>query len=278
MLHFGPIFLVQDAPTLHILHPPNLRIERRIARPRLPRLGAPRTEQNLNLLEGLARRLRVGEIGLHGGPKAQDAEDEERFPGNIAKGRRDEEAEGEVEEPVGDGRERHTRGARFEGPDFRGVDPGDGGEGQGVDDYEEVGEGYDDVACRARDGDFDVEIAFDAQGNVGPVGAQNSADDKLADSHTYGAVDEEGATAGVVNEEEGHAGEDDEEGVLHPRRDEVDVARQPGHFKHVDHVVGHDICATELLPGLHGHACYRAAPHTILDELAPAFSGLALRG
>lgn len=121
-----------------------------------------------------------------------------------------------------------------------------------------------------------VQVAPHAAGDVGAVHAEHAADDELADRHAQRAVDEQRAAAGFVDEEKDDGGEDDEERVLHPRGDEVDVAAQPGHLEDVHDVVGHDVCAGELLPGLHGHARERAAPHAVFDEFAPAVKGFAL--
>ena len=113
----------------------NQRIQLAIPRPRLPRPRAPRREHVFDLLERLAARLRVGEVELRGAEEAHGAEDHEHLPRDVGEARRDVQTECEVEEPVADRGDAHAGGAGLEGPDFGGVDPADGGEGEGVDDY-----------------------------------------------------------------------------------------------------------------------------------------------
>ena len=226
---------------LQALHLLDLLVQQTLPGLRVPRPGPTFTEHELDLLDALAGRLRVGEVSLDGGGEAQHAEDDECFPADVVEGGRDEEADGEVEEPVGGAGEGHARGAGLERPDLGGVDPGDGREGQGVDDHEEVAEGDDGVGGVARDADDDVEVVAHALRHVGAVVAQHAADDEHADAHADGAVDEQGPAAGVVDEEEGAGREDDEERVLHPGRDEPDVPCQPGHLEDVDYVVGHHV-------------------------------------
>lgn len=204
--------------------------------------------------------------------------DDERLPRDVGKGGRDEEADGKVEQPVGHGGQGHARRPRLQRPDLGRIDPGDGGQRQRVDDDQQVGEGDDGVCRAARDADDDVGVPTHAARDGLAVGTQHAADDEMADSHAHGAVDEERPATGLVDEEEDGGGEDDEEGVLHARRDEVDVPGEAGHLEDVDDVVGHDVGAAELLPRLHRHTGDGAAPHAVEEELAPPLGRLGLGG
>ncbi|KAB8360698.1 hypothetical protein FH972_024435 [Carpinus fangiana] len=185
--------------------------------------SAARLEQLVDLLKTLARRLRIAKEGLHGGAETQHAEDDEGLVGDVLEGGRDEETQRKVEEPVGDGGERHAVAARVERPDLGGVDPRDGGEGERVDDDEQVGERDDRVGCRARhlDGHVGVGRVADAAGDGGTVASKDAANDKMAYAHADGAVDEEWSTADFVDEEVGDEGEDYEGCILYARSDEV---------------------------------------------------------
>ena len=259
---------IPDPPPLRP-HRLNLPIQPTVARLRPPGPDGAPGEQGLDLLDRLPRRLGVGEEGLGGGAAAEDAEDDEELPGDVLKGRGDEEADCEVEEPVGDGGEGHAGGTRLEGPDLGRIHPGDGRQRDGVDEDEQVAEGDDGGGGGARHLDLDAEVALEAVRERGPVGAEDAANDEHAGGHAEGAVDEEWPSARDVDEEEGGRGPDDEDGVLDPRRHEPDVARQVGHFEDVDHVVRHDVGAGELLPRLHGHAGKGALPHAVFEEPAP---------
>lgn len=209
---------------LHPLDLLNLPIQQTIARLRLPWPRPALTEHELDLLNRLARRLGVRQPRLDRSAETQHAEDDECFPADVVERGRDEEADGEIEEPVRDAGERHARRARLEGPHFCGVDPRYGREGERVDDDEEVAECDDGVRCVAAYPDHDVEVAAYALRDVSAVGAEHAADDEHADAHADGAVDEEGAAAGTVDEEEGAGCEEDEQRVLYAGGYEVDVS------------------------------------------------------
>lgn len=70
----------------------------------------------------------------------------------------------------------------------------------------------------------DVQVTIHAVWDVFTVFAEDTTDNELAYSHTDCTVYEEGSATGLVNVEEDDAGEDDEEGVLHARNEEVGVA------------------------------------------------------
>ena len=186
--------LPDTAPPLPLplqpLHLLDLPIQQTVAGLRVPRLGPTLTEHELDLLDALPGRLGIGEVGLDGGAEAQHPEDDECFPADVVEGGRDEEADCEIEEPVGDAGEGHARGAGLEGPDLGGVDPGDGREGEGVDDDEEVAKSYNGVGSVTGDADDDVEVAAHTLRDVGAVIAEHAADDEHADTHADGAVDQ----------------------------------------------------------------------------------------
>jgi hypothetical protein len=66
----------------------------------MPRSRTALSEKLLDLFECLSCGLGICEVGLDGGAKAERAEDDEEFPGDVCKGGWDEEADCEVEEPV----------------------------------------------------------------------------------------------------------------------------------------------------------------------------------
>jgi hypothetical protein len=169
---------------------------------RIPRSWAILIKHKLNLLQRLTTRLRVREERLNRGTESQYAEDDEDFVGDIAKGWWDEEPKGPVEEPVADGGEGHTGGAGFEGPDFGRVDPGYGGEGQSVNDNEDVAEGYDCVGWGSFDLNDNVCIwrCPDSARDNNSIFSHQATDDKLTYSHSDSTVDEEGTTASLVDE------------------------------------------------------------------------------
>ena len=139
----------------------DLGVEQTISRLRLPRPDGAVGEEQFDLLDRLAGRLGIRQEGLDGGAEAEHAEDDEELPADVLKGGRDEEADCEVEEPVGDGRERHARGARLERPHLGRVHPGDGRQGDGVGQHEEVAEGDDGVGGRALDLHLDAQVAVE---------------------------------------------------------------------------------------------------------------------
>ena len=194
-------------------------------------------EQHLNLLDRLAGCLRVCEPALGGCAETQDAEDDEDLPCNVSEARWDEQTKCEVEEPVADCGDAHTRGSRFKGPDLRSIDPSHRCKSQGVDDDQHVRERNDGVSWRARYSDDDVQIPVDAARDQFTVRAEDTADDKVADTHTDGTVKEQRSATSSVDEKEDGTCEHDEESILDPRRYEKDVAGQIGHLEDVDHVV-----------------------------------------
>jgi len=92
-------------PSLNIL---SFLIQVRETRLRLPRLGRSWQPHLLDLLETLACGFRVGEVCLSCGAEAEDPEDDEDFVGDVLETGRDEEADGEIEEPVADGGDGHA--------------------------------------------------------------------------------------------------------------------------------------------------------------------------
>jgi hypothetical protein len=92
------------------------------------------------------------------------------------------------------------------------------------------------MAWSSGDFDDDVEVSADTAWDVDTVFSEDSTDHEMADSHADGSVDEKRAPPGLVNVEEDDAGEDDEEGVLDTGADEVDIACQASHLKHVNNL------------------------------------------
>lgn len=219
----------------------NLGIQQTIPRLRLPRFDSPPAEQQFNLFNRLTGGFGIGEKGLNGGTKTQDTKDDEEFPGNMFKAWWDEETNGKVEQPIGNGSEGHTGGTGFEGPNFGGINPSDGSEGDGIDEDEEVTKGDDGVGGRTGDVDFDTEVSLETVGEVGAVRAEDATDDEHANAHADGAVDQKRSTTGDVDEEKGGGSTEDEEGVLDTGRDEIDVFSQTSHFKYINHIISHDL-------------------------------------
>jgi hypothetical protein len=87
---------------------------------------------------------------------------------------------------------------------------------------------------------------------------------------------QEWATAGLVDEEECRRCADDEDRILDARGGKVGITSQTSHLENVDHVVGHDIGAAQLLPCLHRRASHSSSPHSMLEESFPAFLSLSL--
>ena len=217
----------------------------------MPGSWAALAEHDFDFFKGLSTGFGIGEEGLHSGAEAEHAEDDECLVGDIGKGRGDKESKGEVKEPVSYCCQSHTCCTGLEGPDFGGVDPGYRGKSEGVDDNKEIAEGDDGVGRRASDANDDVQIALYTTGNVLAVSSEDAANDELTDAHADGTVDKERTTTGLVDEEEDARGEDDEKGILHARRDQVNVAGKAGHLEDVDDVVGHDVSTGHLLPLSH---------------------------
>ena len=238
---------------LALPHRRDARIKRTAPDLCVPGPGPAVAEHFLNLLEALLGSLWVRDKSLDGSAKTQGAEDHERLPGDVAEGRGHEEAEGEVEDPVGQAGDAHAVGAGFERPDLGGVDPGDGGEGQGVDDDEQVGEGDDGARGAAwAERDDDVGVPVYAFGDVVAVVAKDAADDEVTHAHADGTVDEERTSTGVVDEEEREAAEYDEERILDAARYEVDIACETSHCKYIHHIVHHDIGAARQVSLVNG--------------------------
>lgn len=82
------------------------------------------------------------------------------------------------------------------------------------------------------------------------AGGHQTSDREVECSHGDTAVDEQGATAKLVDKAQGYGRSDEEYNILDGRRDEIDVPGQTGHLEDVDNVVHHDVSAKELLPDL----------------------------
>lgn len=63
----------------------------------------------------------------------------------------------------------------------------------------------------------------------------------MADSHADGAVDKQGSTARLVDEEENDRGEDDEQRVLDAGRHQIGIASEAGHEEDIDDIVDDNI-------------------------------------
>jgi len=85
-------------PSLHIQNP---LIQQTITRFGMPGSGSTFLEHHLDLFKGLACCLGIGEESLDCSADAENAEDDEEFPGDVLEGGWDEEADCEIEEPVG---------------------------------------------------------------------------------------------------------------------------------------------------------------------------------
>ena len=94
--------------------------------------------------------------------------------------------------------------------------------------------------CRSTGhGHNHVKIALNSPGDICSIITKTAAYNEHADPHANGTIYEQGATASIINEEEGTSGKDDEESVLDAGRDEIDVAVQVSHLEYVDNVVSH---------------------------------------
>lgn len=69
-------------------------------------------------------------------------------------------------QPVANGRNAHTSGTCFKGPDFSSVNPADRSEGKSIDDDEKIGEGNDCVSGRTSDSDQDIFVTIDTLGDI----------------------------------------------------------------------------------------------------------------
>ena len=121
----------------------------------------------------------------------------------------------------------------------------------------------------------DAKISAKTVGEVCTICTKQTTNDKLADTHAQGTVNEDWSSTGVVNEEEDYRSEDDEQSILDAGCDEVDVSCKTGHLEDVNNVIGHYVCSRELLPGLHRRTGEGTSPHAILEELAPSLLALA---
>ena len=183
--------------------------------------------------------------------EAEDAKDDVRLPLDVFKGGGDEVSEGEVECPVGRGRERDGLAADAEGVEFGRVDPGDGAPGGGVGGDEEVGAGNDGFGRGPADGPGGFGGVVHAVGaGVVAVGFEDPAVGEHPGHHAQGTDHEGRTTAPAVDEEEGGDGEDDVDDILDARGDEEVVPFEAGHSEDVGYVVHHNVHACQLRPDL----------------------------
>lgn len=75
------------------------------------------------LLEGLPGRLRVEEEDMDGHDGAEGAKYHVRLPGYVRESWRDEQRQGQIEDPVSSSGDTDTLGSVLQGEDFGGVDP-----------------------------------------------------------------------------------------------------------------------------------------------------------
>ena len=87
------------------------------------------------------------------------------------------------------------------------------------------------------DADYNIKISINTAWNVCSVSPKNTSDDKHTNPHSDSAVDEEGTTTSVINEEENDSGKYDEESILDAPGNQVDVSSQTGHLKNVDNII-----------------------------------------
>ena len=159
-------------------------------------------------------------------------------------GWRDEQAKGEVEQPVRDTGDGHAVGTCLQRPNLRCVHPCDWCQSERVDDDQEIRKRDNRVCWPAlAQRDNDVEIAVNTTWNVLTIGSKDAADNEVANTHAYGTEDEQRTTTSKVDEEEGEDREHDEKSVLNSRANQVNVASETSHGENVDHVVhlGHII-------------------------------------
>lgn len=116
--------LTSPLPLEHRLH---LSFQARATFLSLPGRGGALSKEQLDFLDRLSTRLRIRQEGLDSRANTQDAEDDEDLVLDVLEGGRREQAEREVEDPVGDSGQRHAGSTGPERPDFGGVDPGNGG-------------------------------------------------------------------------------------------------------------------------------------------------------
>lgn len=88
--------------SLSIRHSCHFLMETRIALLGLPSMRSVMTEQDFNLLDRLATGFWVGKPELDCSTKTERSEDDEEAPSDVEECGWDEEANGEVEEPISD--------------------------------------------------------------------------------------------------------------------------------------------------------------------------------
>ena len=179
-----------NASTSHLSlsHSLNLAFESAVARLRLPRPWLTLAKEQFNLFQTLASGFRVSEEGLSRRAEAENSIDDEELPRYVLEAGGNEESNGEVEEPVRNSGQGHSRGSRFQAPHFGGIHPCNRSQCQSIDNDHEVRESDDSVRRRSSDADWYVEIAVDTTRNIHTILAEYPADNKEADSHADGTI------------------------------------------------------------------------------------------
>lgn len=93
-------------------------------------------------------------------------------------------------QPVSDGRNAHTSGTCFQGPDFGSVNPANRSESKSIDDDEKIGEGDNCVSGWTGDSDQDVLVAVDTLRDVHTMRSQNTTNNEVAEGHSQSAVNQ----------------------------------------------------------------------------------------
>ena len=140
-------------------------------------------------------------------------------------------------QPVTNRRNAHSCSTGFERPDFGSIDPANRGEGQSVNNDEEVRESNDRVGRRAGDLDQDIGVTIDTSGDIHAVRSQDATHNEMAKCHSQGSVNQKCSSTDLVHKEEHDRGEDDEQSILHSASNQVNVAREASHGEYVDNVI-----------------------------------------
>lgn len=92
------------------------------------------------------------------------------------------------------------------------------------------------MCLRTSDTNQDVGVVVDTSRDVFCRG-QDTANDKVAETHGQSTVDEKWPTASLVDVEEHDCCKHDKECVLDSGGDEIDVSSQTGHLENVHNIV-----------------------------------------
>lgn len=164
---------------------------RNLEQPRLLLMRGRIAKHQIHVLEWLAARLQNEELGEAQRQQAEDGEEDVRASLDHAQHVQRDESDYKVADPCRAGRNEHGFGAVAKVEDLRGKHPPDGREGVGEVDTIDVDEGNPDPT-----GGFVVDEGV-------AIRADNGADDEERHEGAEGSAHEKGASADLVDQEEG---------------------------------------------------------------------------